>query len=97
MIIVDSVTMTDESSLNFVMRIPLIRPHVVATARQSRTARGMGRPALKVTAMITAERATVDPTEMSMLPRMMTIVMGRTRNALSRNDIGVERKVSAVK
>ena len=51
-------------------------------------ARGIGSPALKVTAMTTAESATVEPTEMSMLPRMMTKVMGSTRKAMSRNDIG---------
>src|SRR5271157_6067676 len=97
MIIVASVTMTEDSSLNLVMRIPLIRPQTVATARHRRAASGMGRPAWNATAMITAESVTVEATEMSIMPRMMTMVIGRTRNAMSRNVCGVERNVSAVK
>ena len=89
--------MTEESSLNHVISRPLISPQVVATARHSRMASGMGEPALNVTAMITADRATVDATEMSMKPRMMTMVIGRTRNALSRKVMGVLTKVPTLR
>ncbi len=97
MIMVASVTMTEESSLNRVMRMPFTRPQAVATARHSRTASGMGRPAWKATAITTAERAAVEATEMSIMPRTMTMVIGNTRNALSRNVCGVERNVSREK
>src|SRR5512142_3337942 len=97
MIMVASVTMTEESSLNLVMSQPFTNPQALATRRQRITAGTMGSPALYATAMTTAESATVEPTEMSMFPRMMTMVMGSTRNAMSRNVMGVWRNVSRLK
>jgi hypothetical protein len=46
MIMVDRVTIIDDSSLNRVMSRPFTRPQVVATARHRSIAGTMGTPAL---------------------------------------------------
>jgi hypothetical protein len=74
-----------------------MKPQVVLTRRASTIASGMGSPALYDTAINTELSATIEPTDTSMLPRMMIMVIGKTRKALSRKFIGVLRKVSRVR
>ena len=55
----------------------------------------MGTPALKMFAINTDVSATIVETEMSMLPRIITSIIGNTIKALSRKFIGAERNVFA--
>jgi hypothetical protein len=69
----------------------------VLTRRAKTMARGIGTPALYETAINTELSATIEPTDTSMLPRIIIIVIGSTRKALSRKFIGVLKNVSRLR